>query len=378
MLQKLRDFRVFPEQFGYFPYIFLIYLFLPAYYVSTEAGWKQIAGIGLLILFLISYRQLYNSNNRNTYTNWLLLQMTIIVILSIYFNIYNIFLGFFSAYFIGWYKTKKLFYSVLGLLLIALVLPLIIRWDEFYSEGIYYFGIFIIVMLISPFGIQSMKRRMELEKRLDEANEKIKELVKRDERMRIARDLHDTLGHTLSMITLKSQLVHRLMSKDIEKAKIEAKEIERSSRTALKQMRELVSDMRAITVAEELIESESILEAAGISFQFEGDSKLEEVPLLTQNILSMCLKEGITNVVKHSQAKNCVIKLKKRAGEIELSICDDGIGFDDSMKDGNGLKGINERLRLIDGFLKIISNKGTKLIISIPIIVKEKKAGVGT
>lgn len=196
--------------------------------------------------------------------------------------------------------------------------------------------------------------------------------------MRIARDLHDTLGHTLSMITLKSQLVHRLISMDKEKALHEAKEIEKTSRSALKQVRELVSDMRAITFAEELMETETILEAAGIHYQFEGDSKLEEVPLLTQNILSMCLKEGITNVVNHSQAKNCVIKMIKKAGEIELTIYDDGRGFDGKSKDGNGLKGIYERLRLIDGYININSTNGTKLIITIPIIIKEKKAGVGS
>jgi two-component system sensor histidine kinase DesK len=136
--------------------------------------------------------------------------------------------------------------------------------------------------------------------------------------------------------------------------------------------------MRAITLVEELIETKAILQAAGISFQFEGDSKLEEVPLLTQNILSMCLKEGVTNVVKHSQAKNCGVQLVKRDGEIELSVHDDGKGLDETSTDGNGLKGINERLRLIDGYVKIISHKGTKLIITIPIIVKEKKAGVGS
>ncbi|MEH7235057.1 sensor histidine kinase [Bacillus sp. JJ1562] len=378
MLQKLKEFRVFPARYGFFPYVFLIYLAMPAYYVTIEHGWKQIAGIGLLLLFLVTYRQLYNSFDKNSYTFWFVVQIIIVLILAISYNLYNIFLGFFSAHFIGWYRSKLSFYRALGLFGLAIIIPLLVKWDTLIMETIYFYAIFMIIMLVSPFGIRSMNSRMELEKKLEEANEQIEELVKREERMRIARDLHDTLGHTLSMITLKSQLVHKLISKDLEKAKFETKEIERTSRSALRQVRELVSDMRAVTIAEELIETETILRAAGISFTFDGDSKLEDIPLLTQNILSLCLKEGITNVIKHSEAKDCAVLLLNNPGEIELSIYDNGKGLDEKDGDGNGLKGINERLRLIDGFVKVISENGTKLIITIPIIAKEKKAGVGS
>lgn len=378
MLQKLKEFRVFPARFGFFPYIFLFYLVMPAYYAAIEQGWKRFAGFGLLFLFLVTYRQLYNSFHVKSYTYWLILQISIIVILASSYNMYNLFLGFFPAHFIGWYKTKGRFYRGLGMFGLSIIIPFMVHWDTLIKESLYFYGIFIIIMLLSPFGIRTMNDRMELEQKLEKANEQIEELVKREERMRIARDLHDTLGHTLSMITLKSQLVHKLISKDLEKAKLETKEIERTSRSALRQVRELVSDMRAITVAEELIETETILQAAGISYQFEGDSKLEEVPLLTQNILSLCLKEGITNVVKHSEAKDCTVRLLNNPGEIELSINDNGKGLLEEAGDGNGLKGINERLRLIDGFVKIISQNGTKLMITIPIIAKEKKAGVGS
>ncbi|MFS0820509.1 sensor histidine kinase [Bacillus sp. 1P02SD] len=378
MLHHLRKFRVFPARYGFFPYIFLVYLALPAYYVFYEQGWKQIVGIGLLLLFLVTYRQLYNSSSIKAYTFWLVVQIFIIVILAIFYNLYNVFLGFFSAHFIGWYQNKRFFKCGLGLLAGAILLPIIVRWESLVLEDLYYSAIFIVIMFLSPFGIRSMNSRMELEKKLEEANEQIEELVKREERLRIARDLHDTLGHTLSMITLKSQLVHKLISKDLEKAKLETKEIERTSRSALRQVRELVSDMRAITVAEELIETETILQAAGISFVFNGDSKLEDVPLLTQNILSLCLKEGITNVVKHSQATSCTVQLLNLPGKLELSIYDNGKGLEEKTAEGNGLKGINERLRLLDGFLKITSQNGTKLIITIPLIAKEKKAGVGS
>lgn len=138
-------------------------------------------------------------------------------------------------------------------------------------------------------------------------------------------------------------------------------------------MRDLVSDMRAVTVAEELVKVQSILEAAGIEYQFNGDSGLDEVPYLSQNILSLCIKEGVTNVVKHSKGKNCTIHINQDPGEVVLMIKDDGVGLDERKKDGNGLKGMAERLALIEGKLNAYSNKGTELIITIPVVVKQKK-----
>lgn len=231
-------------------------------------------------------------------------------------------------------------------------------------------------MLIVPFGIKSMNSRIELEKELTEANEKIEELVKREERMRIARDLHDTLGHTLSLITLKSQLVSKLVKKDSERAGLEAKEIERTSRIALTQVRELVSDMRSVSITEVLVESESILESAGISYHFDSEINTNNISAIPQNILSMCLKEAVTNVVKHSEAKNCYVMLEQIAGKIQLIIEDDGIGFPENKDNGNGLHGMSERLRLIDGKLEIRAEKGTKLVFTVPLVIKDGEVGV--
>ncbi len=377
MSVRKRNYRIFPEKYGYFPYVFLIYLFLPAYYIVLESGWKMFIGWGLLLLFLISYRQLYASFESKAFTYWLIVQMGIIFTFAIYFNLNNVFLGFFTTYFLGWYKNNKSFLPAYILFAITLSLPLIARYEDFINAGSYFYVIYLMIMFIVPFGIKSMNSRIELEKKLTEANEKIEELVKRDERMRIARDLHDTLGHTLSLITLKSQLVSKLAEKDSKRAGLEAKEIERTSRIALTQVRELVSDMRTILIAEALIESESILQSAGISYYFKGETT-ENIPSIPQNILSMCLKEAVTNVVKHSEAKNCYIMLKQIAGKLQLVIEDDGIGFRENKASGNGLHGMSERLELVDGKLEIRAEKGTQLTFTIPVVVKEGEAGVSS
>lgn len=375
MAAKGRKFQMFPSRYGYFPYIFLVYLFLPGFYLLYESGVKLAFGFALLALFLISYRQLYFYTASFDY--WLIVQLSIILVLAIFFNVGNIFLGFFPANFIGWLTNKRRFYLGLGLLIAVITLPLIIRFETLTSGEILYFLPFLLIMFFSPFGIRSMNSKMELERKLDEANERIRELSKREERMRIARDLHDTLGHTLSLITLKSQLIGKLLTKDIERAKDEVKAIERTSRAALSQVRELVSDMRTITIAEELIEAESILQAAGISYRFNGEMHhLHNIPALSQNIMSMCLREAVTNVVKHSHAKNCIIQIEEKAGEFVLCINDDGKGIQLTNDQGNGLKGIAERLELIDGSVEIATDLGTKLKITVPIIVKEREADV--
>ncbi|MBU9723875.1 MULTISPECIES: sensor histidine kinase [Bacillaceae] len=372
--QKKR-FEIFPRRYGFFPYVFLIYVTMPIYNLRDESGWKLVVGGLLIAMFLVTYRQLYFSFETKAFVYWLGLQVAIIMILATFYNINNIFLGFFPANFIGWFPNKTAFYRALVLFAVALLIPISIHIQSFDGAGLFFFLIFCFIMLLSPFGIRSMNSRMELEQRLEEANERIEELVKREERMRIARDLHDTLGHTLSLLTLKAQLVSKLTTKDAARAKTEAAEMERTCRTALAQVRELVSDMRSTSVAESLVESESILKAAGISFDIHGDTNLESLPSVTENILSLCLKEAITNVVRHSGADHCTVSLEKTEGEVTIMVDDNGVGFEQSEDFGNGLSGMKERLELIDGKMTLLGEKGTQLILSVPIIVQERKEG---
>lgn len=371
---KLRNIEIFPKKYGFFPYMFLIYLSLPILYISHQTGFKRIFGFVLLGVFLVTYRQLYCTMQKNSYSYWLAIQMIIVFYFSMAYDPNLLFMGFFPANFIGWYNDNK---KIKIALLCFTVIELVPAYYHglFFSKSAFYFLPFLVIMFLSPFGIRSMNKRMELEKQLDQANEKIKELVKREERTRIARDLHDTLGHTLSLITLKSQLVEKLTKIDPDRAQMEAKEIQNTSRSALKQVRELVSNMRAITIAEELIQVQEILEAAGISYYYQGSTELTEIPPLSQNIISMCLREAVTNIVKHSKAKNCSITILKSTKHVQFIVKDDGVGLNNMNSNGNGLKGMEERLSLIDGEFNITHNKGTSLEIKIPIIQKLEKEG---
>lgn len=375
---KSAGFEVFPTQLGFFPYLWLIYMSLPVINMLREEGWKMGIGFALIGLFLVTYRQLYFAAGTPRFFVWLGIQMSIIFILCMWYHPTYMYMGFFTANFIGWYTDRRKFTISLVLFGIIETIPLI-KNASMLGKDLLFMIPFFLIMLFSPFGIRSLNRRQELERELAQANEQIRNLIKGEERMRIARDLHDTLGHTLSLITLKSQLVEKLAAKDPAKAQLEAREIQNTSRAALRQVRELVSDMRTATLPEELVEAQIILESADIQFSCTGNPKLEGISDLAHNILSLCLREAVTNVVKHSQASQCRIDIESLDNEWRLLVADNGIGLKGkeegpSGTDSNGLKGMAERLSLIGGTVEAVSDpQGTKVSIRVPIIIKNRK-----
>ncbi|MBY0164165.1 sensor histidine kinase [Cytobacillus firmus] len=374
---KSAGFEVFPTQLGFFPYLWLIYMSLPVINMLSEEGWKMGIGFALIGLFLVTYRQLYFAAGTPRFFAWLGIQMSIIFILCMWYHPTYMYMGFFTANFIGWYTDRRNFTLSLVLFGIIETVPLIKNASLLGWKDLVFMIPFFLIMLFSPFGIRSLNRRQELERELAQANEQIRNLIKGEERMRIARDLHDTLGHTLSLITLKSQLVEKLAAKDPVKAQLEAREIQNTSRAALRQVRELVSDMRTATLPEELLEAQIILESADIELVSTGNPKLEGISDLAHNILSLCLREAVTNVVKHSQASQCRIDIESLDNEWRLLVADNGIGLkgkDDGASGSNGLKGMAERLSLIGGTIEAVSEpQGTKLNIRVPIIIKNRK-----
>lgn len=369
-------YNLFPKEYGIFPYIWPIYLLIPLTYTLQESGLKLYGGLLLIAIFLFSYQRLYWVAEKK-YDYWIATQLTIILLFSLWINPFYLYMGFFTAYSIGYYTETKKFKRAIVALVITEMIPIAIGFSQgLQFENLLFAIPFFMVMIITPFGTRSGRQKKELKKQLVEANEQIKTLIQQEERMRIARDLHDTLGHTLTLITLKSQLVSKLIPRDPTLAVTEAKEIEQTSRAALSQVRELVSDMRTITIEEVLAESKHILEAANINLEVGGTATVT-IPALIQNILSMCIREAITNIVKHSQATACHISFVISSSEINMTITDNGQGIPNQqllqLQGGNGLKGIKERLALIEGNLDLTStpNGGSTLKIAVPLAVKK-------
>lgn len=171
-----------------------------------------------------------------------------------------------------------------------------------------------------------------------------------DERLRIARDLHDLLGHSLSLIALKSDLAQQLLPIAPQRAAAEVADIERAAREALREVREAVAGYRRPTLAAELHEAHRSLTAAGIAYASRIDQRtIESLPRAAESALSWAVREGVTNVIRHSQARHCEIWLAPLAGEALLELDDDGVGVGTGAVHGNGLHGLSERVAAVGG-----------------------------
>jgi two-component system, NarL family, sensor histidine kinase DesK len=330
-------------------------------------------GLILITLFLVTYRQFYYTEGRSN-TAWLSVQLLCILALALYLDPNYVFMGFFPANFIGWYSNERKFRLFIGVLIAVTAVPVALHINNVSLSDIFNFTPFMAIMWAVPLFTRSMRRRREMKVELELAREQISEMVKREERMRIARDLHDTLGHTLSLISLKSQLVEKLAAADPERARMEAKEITAASRAALSQVRNLVSDMRAVRVSEELAEAGMMLESAGIALYIEGDTSLEELSDLKQNMISMCLKEAVTNIVRHSGAQECRVQIEKSEGAVSITVRDNGGSWSEASEPGNGLKGMAERLSFVEGTMELMNCDGkTLLTLSVPVLASDKK-----
>lgn len=369
MIEKKRI-EIFPKHMGFFPYMWLVYLAFPIYALVQEEGSRLMFGAGMLILFVLAYRQLYFVTKM--FAMWACMQMIIALVFSFFYSPYLIFLCFFTSNAIAFAPTKKIFRILLVLLVVTLIT--FVYGAGFSLTSFINTVPMLILMLVAPFGMRNFNQKKILRNQLNEANEQIKDLVKREERQRIARDLHDTLGHTLSLITLKSQLVEKLIVKNPERASTEAKEITQTSRTALKQLRELISDMRMITVEVEIEQIKAILQAANIELEVKQEASASSLSPIEQNILGMCLREAVTNVVKHSKATRCTVSVLESQGELTLTVEDNGIGLANQNHDGNGIRGMKERIALIDGFVELGTiNPGTLLIVKVPVVIRTGK-----
>ena len=195
------------------------------------------------------------------------------------------------------------------------------------------------------------------------ANDEIEHLAKVAERERIARDLHDVLGHTLSVITLKSELAGKLIDRDPARAGKEIREVEEISRQALSEVRDAIRGYRSQGLAAELAQAKSTLETAGVAVKCE--TAQVALPALQEGVLSMAVREAVTNVVRHAQARTCCLRLEQRNGSCRLEIEDDGRGG--SQNEGNGLRGMRERVEMLGGTLTRDSQSGTRLTITVPL-----------
>lgn len=207
-------------------------------------------------------------------------------------------------------------------------------------------------------------RKAERDAELRMSHDEVRRLAATAERERIGRDLHDLLGHTLSLITLKSELANKLFDRDAAAAKREMTDVERVARDALAQVRHAVTGIRAAGFAAELASAKLLLESHGMRLEYALADVA--IPVDVETALAMTVREAVTNIQRHARATCASIALERMGGNLVLRIADNGRGGD--IVPGNGLSGMRERLAAIGAELRVESQRGhgTTLTATLP------------
>jgi len=204
-------------------------------------------------------------------------------------------------------------------------------------------------------GVLIMVERMncEHEAMLKLSQEEVRRLAALAERERIGRDLHDLLGHTLSMVALKSDLAGRLLERDPSAARSEIADVSRVAREALSQVRRAVSGIRAAGIAAELASAKLLLESDGVGFdyRFEDGFRDSALPPGVESALALVVREAATNIQRHARADRAHAVFALESGEAVLRVSDDGRGG--AVVPGNGLAGMRERIEGLHGRLRV-------------------------
>ncbi|WP_217214778.1 sensor histidine kinase [Streptomyces sp. AC550_RSS872] len=235
--------------------------------------------------------------------------------------------------------------------------------------------------LLGGFSMTGVRELVRTTVELREARATVAQLAANEERLRLARDLHDLLGHSLSLITLKSELAGRMLPAHPEKAAQQVADIEQVSRQALVDVREAVSGYRRPRLAAELAGVRVALTAAGVTAVLPAEPDLSGVPEDSETALAWALREAVTNVVRHSGARRCTVELLRRqtldGPAVELSVEDDGSG-DQGNGPGHGLTGLTERLTKAGGTLEAGGTRhGFRLIARAPAAATTADVGSG-
>ena len=222
-------------------------------------------------------------------------------------------------------------------------------------------GFVLVVGLANLFVAEQKRSECDLRK----AREENAALGQVAERERIARDLHDVLGHTLSVIVLKAELAGRLMGRDDARAAAEIADVEKTARTALAEVREAIGGYRAKGLRAEVDMARMTLDAAGVRLVAETLPPM--LKAREETALSLAVREAVTNIVRHAQATECVMRFATATdGFLQLHVEDNGARTVE--REGNGLRGMRARVEELGGRFRIepATSHGTRLIIELP------------
>lgn len=353
-----------PQKIGWEPYVYLVFLgfmFLQPFIDESFGALDWLLTLLLIAIFLPLYLGSFCSDGWRGRIGVSLIALLGFV--GMFINTgsssFFIYAAAGAAYVFRPHQAVTFIAAILGLEALAFAfspLPLEARFWAFFPGVIF-------APLSGAINIfEAEKERANAKLRL--AQEEVEHLATIAERERIARDLHDLLGHTLSVITLKSELASRLTASDPLRAEREMAEVTRVSRQALREVREAVRGYRLRGLPGELTVAKEMLAAARVQFDYLAEP-LELTPA-QEGTLALALREAVTNVVRHAAASRCTVRLVHEGREVRLEVTDDGRGK--QLQDGAGLSGMRERAEALGGSLTVESlRRGTRLLLALPV-----------
>ncbi|MCX7553996.1 sensor histidine kinase [Marinicella sp. S1101] len=348
-------------RFHYAPYVYLIYLsifFTSLVFFQRYPNGYIYAAIGTVAFLVIYFHSHWVSSRQ---IKWNILGILIIgsfmTLITPGASVFFVYAGAFCCR-LG--STKKAFMGLLVIIVWILALTITFNFSPFYYVPAALFTLLIGGINIYEHDITLKNQALML------SQQEVRDLARTSERERIARDLHDLIGHTFSVITLKAELAGKLINKNKDKARHEISELEQISRDALKQVREVVTGYRTSDLNTELAHAKYVLESNEIHFAYQFDDI--EMSNQINKELAIILKELVTNILKHAHASQVSAKITQSEQAVILTVVDDGVGFIQSNeKKGFGLKGIEERVKNFSGTLEIDSIKQTSITVTIPL-----------
>ncbi len=340
---------------------YLLFVFVPLAFLPPGVGRALFASLVAIALFVPLHFRFYRSAPRER--PWLVLGVALVGLGLLPFNPGgNTFLIYVCGMCAWSFRPRvAVAVSVAGLAAMALMFgwlmpsaKLALAWSGMATM------VGILVLAGSLYSRDKARRNAEL--RLTQ--QEVARLAAMAERERIGRDLHDLLGHTLSVVALKSELAGRLVDADPGAARAQMAEVEAVARQALAQVREAVVGIRATGLQAELAAARLAL----LSAEVRLDHRLEpmELPAEVESVLALGLREAVTNILRHAGAHRVEVELVRERGGIRLGISDDGCG---GVGEANtGLAGMRERLAALGGHLEIESaaGAGTRLGLHLP------------
>ena len=351
------------KDFGWTPYVWLvwlgIFLLQP---VLGRAGWKEwlVTALGVSVFLALYFGSYWVRDRRGL---WIIAAMAVLGVGFAPFNVGGVIFIVYAATLVPFAADSWLAAKVIAALVIVAGLEAVLL-----HLGAW-FGV---IGTVLPIALGSVNihfaQRNRANRQLRMAQDEIEHLARVAERERIARDLHDVLGHTLSVVILKSELASKLMAHDPERAGNEIREVEQIAREALAEVRNAIGGYRAGGLEEELVRAASTLKTAGVAPECQAVHM--SLSPAQETVLALAVREAVTNVVRHAHAKECRLRLEPVDGNCLLEIQDDGRGG--AQAEGNGVRGMRERVEALGGSLRRETSAGTRLTILLPLSAEQR------